>query len=291
MVVWVFGLAPLIGRLTAFSLFRFLGSWFCRGLRSVLSLPRSPRWAFPDLSDCRRGARQSSWSVSELRPLSYPLPGGMAFTRRHAADPRSTCAVWRGRHRIRPMPGSAGAASALARETADDSRRRGAASHRPFGLEPVAVLVASEADVSLHPRTSSRAPSPMPRLCGFGADRLGPSGPATTGQPCSPRLRQWSEVRFQQDPVRLSATRQPLRGRRHGRLGGSAPRLFRRFGRGRFHVRRFSRWFPGLGVAASVLRRKSIDQTVIYISMDVGVVKLLSELGFLGSGGFLGFCC
>ena len=25
--------------------------------------------------------------------------------------------------------------------------------------------------------------------------------------------------------------------------------------------------------------------------MDVGVVKLLSELGFLGLGGFLGFCC
>ncbi len=38
--------------------------------------------------------------------------------------------------------------------------------HRPCGLEPVAVLVASEYDVSLHPRTSSRAPSPMPLLCG-----------------------------------------------------------------------------------------------------------------------------
>ena len=132
----------------------------------------------------------------------------------------------------------------------------------------------------------------MPHLCGFGADRLGPFGPAATGQPCSPRLRQWSEVRFQQDPVRLSATRQPLRGRRHGRLGGSASSpSFGGFDRSRFRVRRLSRWFPGLGVAASVARRKSVDQTVIYINTDVGVVKLLSELGFLGSGRFLGFCC
>ena len=35
----------------------------------------------------------------------------------------------------------------------------------------------------------------------------------------------------------------------------------------------------------------SIRRSGIYITTDVRVVKLLSELGFLGLGGFLGFCC